>query len=320
VNRRRFILSAALSLAAPRIGAQQGKVVRIGVITSTAMPSSFRRSFGEGLRERGYIDGRDVIIEWRSADGDVERAKTYAAELVKRPVDVIVAHFTPAAQAASKATRTIPIVMSGVGDPVSLGLVRTLARPGGNVTGFSLNSAELNGKRIALLRELLPRLRTLGLLVNASDPFSGPFVEESREPAKKLNVALRVIDLGRTQDLDAALANIKKARIDAVMVQGILMSRGTELAASAVKHRIAAASPAKQFAQMGGLMAYGADFNDLMRRTAGYVDKILKGAKPADLPVEQPSKFELVINLRTARQLAIPLSRDFLATVDEVIQ
>ena len=272
------------------------------------------------MREHGYTEGRNILIEWRAAEGLVERVEALANELVKLRVDVIVTALTPAAQAAKKATSTIPIVMAYVGEPLGVGLVKSLARPGGNMTGLSASSAELEGKRIALLHELIPGLRRLALLINRSDPFSGPFIEQSKAPAKRLGMELHVSDIGASQDFEAAFAEMKKLGVGAVIVQGVLMSRAKQIAESALRHHLVAASPQKQFVRVGGLMSYGADFNDLTRRSAAYVDKILKGAKPADLPVEQPTKFQLVVNLKTAQALGLTIPPTILAGADEVIE
>ena len=284
------------------------------------MSSAYRQALLQGLSEHGYVEGQNLLVEWRAADGSSARADVLAAELVKLPVELIVTSLTPATRAARKATATIPIVMAFAGEPVETGLVKSLARPGGNVTGMSGSSAELSGKRLATLRGLLPQLSKVVFLINASDPFSRPFVEESRDPAKHLGLHIEAIDAATMKDFDSTFAELKKRGVGAVMVQGSLLSRGRQIAQAALHHRLPAACPQKRFVQDGGLMSYGADPLDLVRRSAAYVDKILKGAKPAELPVEQPTKFELVLNLKTAKQLGLSIRQDFLAQVDEVVE
>jgi len=302
-----------------RIAAQEKKLPRVGVLTSSAMNQALREAFLRGMREHGYVEGRNVMLEWRAADGQAERANALAAELVKLKVNVIVAMLTPAVQAARKATRTIPIVMAGVGDPLGTGLVSSLAKPGGNVTGVSASSAEASGKRIGLLRELVPGLKRLGILINGSDPFSRPFVEEARDPAKRAGIELHVVDVRQPAQVDPAFAGMKKAGVGAVLVQGVLLIAPKQVADDALRHRLPAASAMRQFAQAGGLMSYGADFQNLVRSSAAYVDKILKGANPAELPVEQPTRFEFVINRRTAGQLGLAIPPALLVRADEVI-
>jgi putative ABC transport system substrate-binding protein len=271
------------------------------------------------MSERGYIEGSNVILEWRGAEGQVARSNALAAELVKLRVDVLVALLTPAAQAAKKASSSIPIVMAGVGDPLGTGLVKSLARPGGNVTGVSASSADVSGKRIGLLGELVPRLSKLGLLINGDDPFSKPFVQEARAPAKRAGIELHVLDVRDAGGFDPAFAAMKKARVGAVLVQGVLLGAPKQVADAALRHHLPAASPMRQFALAGGLMSYGADFRDLVRKSAAYVDKILKGASPGDLPVEQPTKFEFVINRTTAGLLGLGISPALLIRADELI-
>jgi putative tryptophan/tyrosine transport system substrate-binding protein len=320
LDRRRFALGIALALSSAHLRAQSAKPPRIGVLTTTALSSAYRQALLKGLREHGYVEGQNLLVEWRAADGSSARADALAAELVKLPVELIVTSLTPATRAARKATATIPIVMAFAGEPVETGLVKSLARPGGNVTGMSGSSAEVSGKRLATLRGLLPQLSKLVFLVNASDPFSRPFVEESRDAAKHLGLHLDTLDGTAVNDFSSTFAEMKKRGIGAVMVQGSLLSRSRQIAQAALQNRLPAASPQKRFVQDGGLISYGADPLDLVRRSATYVDKILKGAKPAELPVEQPTKFELVLNLKTAKQLGISIPQELLAQVDEFIQ
>jgi len=319
--RRRLLRALGLVLIAPalRAAAQPRRLPRVGVLAATAMTPALRAAFLAGLRDHGYADGTNVVLEWRAAEGRIDRSDALAAELVKQKVDVIVALLTPAAQAARRATTTIPIVMAGVGDPLGTGLVSSLARPGGNVTGVSAASAETSGKRIGLLRELVPGLKRLGLLINGADPFSRPFVEEAREPAKRAGMELHIEDARQPGDFARAFAAMKKAGVGAVLVQGVLLIAPKAVADEALRQGLPAASPMRQFALDGGLMSYGADFRALVRSSASYVDKLLKGANPAELPVEQPTEFELVINRGTARKLGLAIPPELLVRADEVI-
>ena len=319
MDRRRFLMtSLAGAFAAPLT--VLGDVPRIGVLLFMPMTDGAQKDFRLGLREHGYIDGQSVQIEWRSAEGRIERANALAEELVRLRVSVIVAEFTPAAQAAKKATQTIPIVLASAGDPVASGLVASLARPGGNVTGFTNLAAELSGKRLELLREMISGLTRVGLLIHGTDPLDKAFVEGTRAAAAQNGIQVRVTAVPRAADLDAALAGMVKERIGAVIIPANLPVPFRQITDMTARHRLPSISLLTQFAEAGGLMSYGASVSDIRRRTATYVDKILKGAKPADLPVEQPTKFELVINVKTARALGLTIPPPLLARADQVIQ
>jgi len=323
MERRTFIAMVSGGLLAAPLAAeaqQAGTVPRIGVLTSNPMTEELQESFRQGLRDHGYIEGKNTSVEWRAAGGRSDLAKAFAVELVRSKVDVIVAIFTPAVQAAKDATSTIPIVMAPAGAPVATGLVASLARPGGNITGIAGLDAELQGKRIQLLQELIPGLTHLGLLINAADPFAKPFVNETQVAAKRIGVQVHIVDVRRPNDIDAAFAAMTKQRADAVIVQGVLTASAWQTGNLAVRHHLPALSVTKQFAQSGGLMSYSGSFTDIYRRAASYVDRILKGAKPADLPVEQPTKFELVINLKTARALGLTVPSSLVAGADQVIE
>jgi len=313
-----FIL---LSLVVPQVSeAQQhsDKLPRIGVLTFTQMTAGFQEPLRQGLRDHGYVEGQNVLVEWRAAEGRPDRAKALALELVRLRVDVIVANLTPAVQAAKEATNTIPIVMAAAGDPVGTGFVASLARPGGNITGVTGISAELAGKRIELLRELVPGLKDVGLLVNASNPFAKSLVGETRDAAKRSGTELHVVDVRRPQDVEAGLSALAKQRIGAVIVDAALTSwRAAELT---LQHRLPSISNQRHFVDSGGLMFHGAEPADIQRRAASYVARILKGAKPADLPVEQPSRFELVINLKAAKSLGLTVAPSLMFQASEVIQ
>jgi putative ABC transport system substrate-binding protein len=320
MKRREFITllggaAAAWPLAAR---AQQPKVPTIGaLVIGNADPEEFWREFRQGLRDLGYVEGQNVRFEFRSAEGQVERVPELAAELVHLKVDVIVTWFTPTTQAAKQATSQIPIVMADAGDPVGTGLVASLPRPGGNVTGIAGVTAELSGKCIELIRELLPAARRVTALANATDPFSKPFLEKVQLAGEATGTTINPVRISSREEFEGAFAAMEKERPDAVIVQPSLPSkRAAELA---LKHHVPAVSVPRWFAEEGGLMSYSARFADLYRKAAVYVDKILKGAQPADLPVEQPTIFEMVINLRTAKALGLTIPPAFSARADKVI-
>ena len=320
MKRREFItLLGGAAAAWPLVArAQQPKVPTIGaLVIGNADPEEFWREFRQGLRDLGYVEGQNVRFEFRSAEGQVERVPELAAELVHLKVDVIVTWFTPTTQAAKQATSQIPIVMADAGDPVGTGLVASLPRPGGNVTGIAGVTAELSGKCIELIRELLPAARRVTALANATDPFSKPFLEKVQLAGEATGTTINPVRISSREEFEGAFAAMEKERPDAVIVQPSLPSkRAAELA---LKHHVPAVSVPRWFAEEGGLMSYSARFADLYRKAAVYVDKILKGAQPADLPVEQPTIFEMVINLRTAKALGLTIPPAFIARADKVI-
>jgi ABC-type uncharacterized transport system substrate-binding protein len=295
-----------------------GKVPRVGVLTFTEMTPALQEAFRDGLRDHGYVEGQNILVEWRAAEGQPNRARALALELVELKVDIIVANLTPAVQSAKDATSTIPIVMASAGDPVGTGFVASLARPGGNITGMTGISAELSGKRIELLRELIPGLTRVGLLVNASNPFAKALVGETQVAAKKAGIQLNVVDVRRPQEVDAAFSRLAKQHVGAVIVDGALTA--WQAAELATRHRLPSVSNQRQFVESGGLMFHGARFADVHRRAASYVDRILKGAKPGDLAVEQPTRFDLVINLRTAKALGLTVAPSLLLRADQVVE
>jgi putative ABC transport system substrate-binding protein len=305
-------------LAAPITA--RGEAPRVGVLMFMTMTRGAQEDFRLGLRDHGYVDGQNVVIEWRSAEGSVERANALAEELVRLRVSVIVVEFTPAAQAAKKATATIPIVLASAGDPVATGLVASLARPGGNVTGITNLAAELSGKRLELLRQMIPGLARVGLLIHGTDPLDRAFVDETRAAAAQSGIQVRVNAVPGAADLDAALAGMAKERVAAVIIPANLPVPIRQITELALRHRLPSISLLTQFAEAGGLMSYGANVSDIRRRTGAYVDKLLKGARPGDLPVEQPTKFELVINLKTAKALRLTIPPSLLARADRVIE
>ena len=297
--------------------APRAAVVGALVIGNTD-PEQFWREFRQGLHDLGHIEGQNIRYEFRSAHGQLNRLPELAAELVRLKVDVIVTWFTPTAHAAKQATHEIPIVMADTGDPVGTGLVASLPRPGGNVTGIASVTAELAGKSVQLIRDMLPPARRVTVLANATDPFVKPFLEQIDIGAKATGTTIDVLRISGNEELETAFAGMDKNRPDAVIVQPSLPSkRAAELA---LERRVPAVSVPRWFAEEGGLMSYSPKYIELYRRAAAYVDKILKGAQPADLPVEQPTHFELVINLRTAKALGLTIPPDLLARADEVIE
>jgi putative ABC transport system substrate-binding protein len=321
VKRRRFLVLAGCAMAAwPRAAAAQAdKVARIGVLAlGNPDPGPFMRSFREGLRELGYIEGQNIVLEVRSAGGKSDLLRARADELVELKVDIIVAFQTPAGTAAKNATRDIPIVLGASGDPVGTGLVASLSRPGGNVTGVTGAGGEVAGKNLELVREVLPSARRVAVLANASDPFHKPFLEHIQNAGRTLGIDINAIALQRADEIDAAFPALVNWQAEAVIVQPTLpQKRAADLA---LKHRLAAFSPNTSFPGAGGLMSYSADQPVLFRESATFVDKILKGRKPADLPVQLPTKFRLVINLKTAKALGLTVPPTLLTRADDVIE
>jgi putative ABC transport system substrate-binding protein len=331
VNRRSFAsgfvaLAAFLGLfglARPVDAQQPAPPQRIGVLLVLLSPEGKEaQAFRQGLWDAGYVEGRDIVIEWRSADGDYARVPELAADLVRRKVEVIVADTTFAAQAVKHATSTIPIVMALVADPVGSGLVANLAHPGGNVTGLSIMLAELSAKRLQLLKEAIPRLTRVAVLWNPDTPYHPKAVEDLRAVAPSLGIELSFVDARTPEQFDSTFAAVTRARAQALYVLDapLFVTHRTTLLKLTSKARLPVISGDKHFAEAGALMSYGPNHTDQLRRAAGYVDKILKGMKPGDMPIEQPIKFELVINLKTARALGLTIPESILLQADEVIR
>jgi putative ABC transport system substrate-binding protein len=299
------------------------QVHRIGLLIPGSSSDFAPRieAFGHGLRDLGYVEGRNITIEYRYAEGKVERFPDLAAELVRLKVDVIVAA-GPAIRAARQATTTIPIVMAVSGNPVGDGLVASLARPGGNITGLSVMIPEGSGKRLELLQEVVPTLSHVAVLWNPAVLGSTVAFKETQTAAQALGLQLQSIEVRSPDEFDQAFAAMTREHADALVVisNELFFGHHRQLAELSVRHRLPAMFHSREYAEAGGLMAYGANVEDLYRRAATYVDKILKGAKPTDLPVEQPMKFELVINLKAAKALGLTLSPMFLFRADEVIR
>ena len=320
--RRRGVLglTAGMAMVAPlALAAQPVKVPVIGVLV-VGLPGGekFWRLFRDDMRKLGYIDGQSVRYEFRSDQGQLARLPELAAELVQLKVDVIVTWFTPAVVAAKQATRDIPIIMATAGDPLAAGLVELLARPGGNVTGMSGMVSDLAGKCVELSRELLPQARRVTALVNAPDPFSKAFLDKIQNAGTGAGIAIEPVLINNLADLDPAFAALGKASPATLIVQPSLPTR--RVADLAIAHRLPAMSPSRPFADAGGLLSYAPDEADLYLRATNMVIKVLKGAKPADLPVEQPTKFDLVLNLKTARALGLTIPTGLLQRADEVIE
>jgi putative tryptophan/tyrosine transport system substrate-binding protein len=278
--------------------------------------------FRKAILEAGYVEGRDVVIDWHIAPGEAARLAALAQELVQQRVDVIVVTTTFAAQAAKRATSTIPIVMATVADPVSAGLVQNLAHPGGNITGFSLMETELHAKRLELLKEALPEVTRVAVLWNPTMPSHPRAVESLKSAAHSMSITLHLAAVQAPEELDTAFSSMVRARVEAIYVlqDQLFTSLRPRILRLAAKARIPVVHANKFVAQSGALMSYGPDVADLFRRAGGYVDRILKGAKPGDLPVEQPTKFEFVVNLKTARELGLTISESVLQRADEVIR
>jgi ABC-type uncharacterized transport system substrate-binding protein len=322
MRRREFIrlLGGAAAVWPIEARGQQTKPVRIGVLyIGLADAQSFKKEFQEGLRELGYVEGQNIAFEFRSAEGKLERLPELAADLVRLKVDVIVALYVPCALAAKQATREIPIVMIAA-DPVETGIVPSLARPGGNITGVSLMSAVFVGKCVELFRDMLATTRQVAVLTNAADSLFAKLVLDHVGVAGRLTgIKIQPIMLpGPDQELDAAFAAMAREQADAVVIQGSLSTQ--RLADLAREHRVPAASSTRAFVDAGGLMSYGADGPALFRHGARFVHRVLQGRQPSDLPIEQPTKFELAINLKTAKAIGLTIPEAFLLRADTLLE
>jgi putative ABC transport system substrate-binding protein len=284
--------------------------------------ATWTEAFRQGLRDLGYVEGRNIIIEWRSAEGKAARLPGLAAELLRLNVDVIVTGGSTSTGAAKEATVTIPIVMGMDTDPVGSGFVRSLARPGGNITGLSTLSPEISGKQLELLKETVPKLSRVAVFGISTRAGNAQSLKETEHAAGAFGVQVQYLDILGPKDIETAFRGATKRRADAILLLAspVLHSHRTQVANLAAQNRLPAIYPWVEFVEEGGLMSYGVSFTDLYRRAAMYVDKILKGAKPADLPVEQPTKFEFVINLQTAKQIGLTVPPNVLARADKVIR
>ena len=330
MNRRRFLRTVSASCLVASLGtaaAQSSeKMPRIGYLSpgfaTDPMRERFLEAFRQGLRELGYVEGQNIVLEPRWAEGKYDRLPALAADLVRSKVDVIVVDGGAAAQAARQATRTIPIVMAAVVDPVGSALVPSLARPGGNLTGTSVMATDLIGKQFELLRGVVPKVPRMALLWNPANPSHATVISHGKDAARSLGVQLQLLEARDPQEIDRAFAAMTREQAGALVVlpDAIFGNQMRQIAELAVKRRLPSIYGVTEYAEAGGLMAYGPNVADLFRRAATYVDKILKGAKPADLPVEQPTKFDLVINLKTAKAVGLTIPPSLLARADQVIE
>jgi putative ABC transport system substrate-binding protein len=322
ISRRRFLRTVSVSLLAAPLGAearQAENVYRVGYLSSSA---TVFEPFRRGLRDLGYIEGQNLVIEARLAAGKIDRLPALAAELVRTRVDVIAAVSPPAIQAAKNATTAVPIVMAFISvDPVQNGFVKSLGRPGGNITGVAMIADDIAGKRLALLKEMLPRATRIALLAQVNHSSSTTQARAARDTARALGVELEVVEARDARDYDATLGAIAKSTPGLfILANPTFFDDRQRLAALAVRYRLASLCEWREMAEAGCLMSYGPNISDLYRRVATYVDRILKGAKPADLAVEQPTTFELVINLKTAKVLGLTIPQSILVRADQVIE
>jgi putative tryptophan/tyrosine transport system substrate-binding protein len=318
-----LVVAVLLAVAGIPNAQQPTKIPRIAYLGATSSSNTARtEAFRQGLRELGYVEGKNIITEWRFAEDKADRLAGLAAELVRLKVEVIVTSGPAATRAAKEATSTIPIVMAQDNDPVGNGFVASLARPGGNITGLATLAPEIGGKRLELLKEIVPKLSRVAVLGTSTQPGNVQQLKEVERAAGALGVKLQYLDVLDPKDIEIAFREAGKGRADVVLTLtgAILLSHRAQLADLAAKNRLPAIYAQPEFVQDGGLMTYGVNLNDLWRRAAAYVDKILKGAKPADLPVEQPTKFELVINLKAAKQIGLTIPPNMLARADRVIR
>ena len=327
-QRRGFLIATGALLAAPRaaLAQQTAKPARIGYLAlDTVGGLHLKEAFPNALRDLGYVEGRDVVIEFRDAEGKVDRFPALAAELVALKVDLIFAPSTVAALAAVRATSTIPIVFAGAADPVADGLVARLSRPGGNVTGLSNLSSDLVGKRLELIKQVVPgvsRVAVLWQTVGTTGRTEKAMLKAAEVAASTLGMGLQFFEARTPADIERAFPEMIRARVGALMVLpiGMYFSERRRIVSLAATNLLPTIYPSREFVEIGGLMNYGANLTDLLRRAATYADRILKGAKPGDLPVEQPTKFELVINLKTARTLGLAVPQSMLLRGDDVIR
>lgn len=318
-----FAIAITVVIDGAVLAQQTGKVPRIGYLSLSAKLSVRDEAFVQGLRELGYIDGQTISIEYRWAANKIETLAALADELVAMKVDIIAATATPAVSAAKNATKTIPIVMVTTADAVGSGFVASLAQPGGNITGNTNILPELAGKRLELLREVLPKLSQISFLAYGPDPAHRQFVKEAQEAAQSFKIGFKPRVLNGVEEIESAFATMKKDGVGAVIIQTLfpaVLGQGQRIAELAVKNRLPTISDGFQFAEAGGLLFYGPDPIQFFRRAPTFVDKILKGRKPAELPVEQPTKFDFIVNLKTAKQIGVTIPPDVLARASKIIK
>ena len=327
VHARAFVACLLLTVMLPTVplrAQQSGKIPRIGFLNALFPATNPGRieAFRQGLRDAGYVEGKNIVLEYRYAERKVGRLSALADELVRLKVDIIVTSASQETRAAKIATSTIPIVMTNEPDPVGTGLVASLARPGGNITGLSTLSPQLSGKRLELLKEIIPKLSRVAVLGNSRNPGNADTLKELELAALALKIKIQYLDVPSANEIEDSFRAASNERADAVLVlsNSTFTSQRKQIIGLAIKSRLPVSYPRPEFVESGGLMTYGVSLTENSRRAAAYVDKILKGAKPADLPVEQPTKFELVINLKTAKQIGLTIPPNVLARADRVIR
>ena len=328
INRRRLIIAFAAGLAtAARVSLAQPtrKVPQVGYVgnASPSLETALVEGFRLGLRERGYVEGKTIEIQYRWANGKINALPALIAELIALKVDVLVTAGTPAALAAKKATATVPIVMAAVGDAVDSGIVPSLARPGGNITGLSTLYTQLEGKRIQILHELVPKLKNVALLTNPANPFTTHMLKSALAATNSRHLTTHVYEVSAVGDFDKVFAAIAKSKSDAMAVladRPFLVSNRQRIVEFAAQNRLPAMYPFSEFMDDGGLVFYGPNFPEMFRRSATYVDKIIKGAKPADLPLEQPTRFEFIVNAKTAKALGLTIPQSLMISANKVIE
>jgi putative ABC transport system substrate-binding protein len=329
MNRRKLLVAVclgALAAALPSIAQQQGKIWRIGFLAPRSRPTAsdpdVYSAFPQGMRELGYVEGKNFVVEWRFADGKFERLPGLAAELVRMKVDVIVAAGTVATEVAQRATTTIPIVIAASVDPVGSGFVKSLARPGGNITGLSLATSDFSPKHLELLMTAVPKLSRVAVLVSPDNSAHPGVLKSVQAASQKLGVQVLPVNARTPEDIERGFAMMKRERAEAVIVaaDAFFFLQRRQIAELALRHRLASMASNREYAAAGGLMSYGQNIADFYRRAATFVDKILKGAKPGELPIEQPAIFELIINRKTAEALGLAIPQELLLRADRVIE
>jgi putative tryptophan/tyrosine transport system substrate-binding protein len=316
------VMMILVLLAAPCGAAQPAKVIRIGILFLGGTDLVRAGALRQGLREHGYLEGKDMRFEMRPAEGRADRLPALAAELVRLKVDVMVTESNAAAIAAKNATETIPVVMAVAGDPLAAGVVSNLARPGGNITGLTLQAPELSGKRLQLLKETFPKTGLVSIVYNVTNPASGDFLAQTKVAAQSLGLRLHVVEVRNPGDLDAAFQAVTNAGPSAFMTlaDGMIFGNRGRIVEFAARSRLPGVFPEREFVESGGLMSYGPSVVANWHRAGALVARILNGAKPADMPIEQPAKFELVINLKAAKALGVTIPPSLLSRADEVIE
>ena len=320
IRRREFITLVGGAATWPLAARAQQGVHVVGILAPQPLPPIER--FVRKLREYGYVEGENLRLVRRFSEGHDDRFPALAVELTAVPVGMIVTWGTPAAVAAKQATSSIPVVMGAVGDPVSVGIVSNLARPGGNITGFAGQNVDLEGKRLELLKDLLPQLSRVAMLANAANPLAHASMQNLRTTAEQLRINFDIFEVHSIAEIEVALQQVNNARPDGVLIASdlLLLSRRSEIAEFLAKNKLPAVYPFREYAEVGGLMIHGANLGSLFERAAGYVDRILKGAKPGDLPVQLATEFELIINLKTAAAIGLTVPPTLIARADEVIE